>query len=524
MLNKGVLWAQVVDELGNGVKGALVSAARQNDLPTDELGLASFGTLTADVYTVTLSTVLPNTHRATHKAPKNRDAIANVDDGEIARVTFQLVRRRPIIRVVNRFDCGGVAVGAHSNALTITVHNDGAAPLTLSRLTYNAEFPEAGTNAVKGNHPIPEGQSADVLIEFVPSLRGARAGSLVIESNDPVRGRVAVELTGTGLQPVLEVVDRRDWPQNVIVGLNLLQTITVRNGGDADLVVSGVTYPVHFLEEPTNTFKPNDRLAPNATKDILVLFQPTAGGPLTGNLILASNDPANGGAKTVVLNGTAISPWKLSVLVTSTQRGADWPVGDVEVGISTVVDAHNPPERIWNATRPLTAPENGTFTVADAQTGTVTTTLYVWARAVNGLWASTADVPVALKAGDPPVTVTVNIVPRLIEMFLDVDRDGVVDGLPAANADWTWGPGNRRNPRCQEPHVRRRESGSRARPPGIGLAGKPPRRQLAGDAGGGSAGADQNLHRAGSERHPSPGRQPRRTPEPAFQPHYLWRP
>ncbi len=440
-LNKGVLWAHVVDEAGNGVKGCLVSGAGQNDLPTDDLGLASFGTQAANPYQITLSTVMPDSHQQTHKAPQDRVATAVVADGEIARATFQLVRRKPIIRV-RGLDCGRAPVGERSNALTITVHNDGDATLTLSKITFDAEFPEAGTNAVKANHGIPEGQSAEILIQFAPTKRFGRAGGLVIESNDPERKSVSAGLTGTGLEPVLEVVDTHNWPGAVIVGQSLLQAITVRNSGDADLVVSGIAYPALFGEDPTNAFKPNDSLHPNATKDIVVLFQPTAGGPQTGNLVLTSNDPANAGKKTVVLNATAIAPWKLSVCVTSTQRGADWPVGDIEAGVSTAANSHNSPERIWNATRTLAAQDNGTFTVPDAQTGTVTTTLYVWARAANGLWASTADVPVTLNPGDTP-TVTVNMVPRLLQLFLDVDRDGAIDNAPANNTDWTWGQAGR---------------------------------------------------------------------------------
>jgi hypothetical protein len=57
--------------------------------------------------------------------------------------------------------------------------------------------------------------------------------------------------------------------------------------------------------------------------------------------------------------------------------------------------------------------------------------------------ASAADVQVTLNPGDAPATVTVNMVPRQLQLFLDVDRDGVIDAAPAANTDWTWGPAGR---------------------------------------------------------------------------------
>ena len=77
--------------------------------------------------------------------------------------------------------------------------------------------------------------------------------------------------------------------------------MTIRNDGGAPLRLAGAEADGDFLVDAGGCMS---GLAPGARCTLRVRFAPTAAGPRTGSLRLASNDPA--GPRTVALSGTGV--------------------------------------------------------------------------------------------------------------------------------------------------------------------------------------------------------------------------
>lgn len=102
-----------------------------------------------------------------------------------------------------------------------------------------------------------------------------------------------ITLTGTG-EPAPIQIDVQ--PASVAFGDVQLGTdstaaqVTVRSAGSSALTVSSVAVPAGFAiaSGPTGSYQ----LAPNASQAYQIVCHPTAVGPLSGNLVVASDDPA----------------------------------------------------------------------------------------------------------------------------------------------------------------------------------------------------------------------------------------
>jgi len=228
-----------------------------------------------------------------------------------------------------------------------------------------------------------------------PQVRTARA--------DVEKGKIAyVKFQLVLKQPKLEVVPTYKFA-DVVVGLSAVHGLAVKNIGEAELHITGLTYPTHFPESPGSLLKSGAKLKPGDTLELEASFKPDLDGDLTGDLFIDSNDPIAARTK-VVLEGKAIPPWKLSVAVESDKRAkvgaveAAWVEGDVEVGISAVDADHKNPVKL--VTKALTQVDEGKTTAAAMYTGTARATVYVWARAKSGAWFSRADVPITLDPGE----------------------------------------------------------------------------------------------------------------------------
>jgi hypothetical protein len=203
--------------------------------------------------------------------------------------------------------------------------------------------------------------------------------------------------------PKLDVVDSYDYPDTVVVGLFAVHKLEVKNTGDAELHITKLTFPQHFPESPDNQLKDGTKLKPGDKLELETSFKPDVDGTLTGNLVIESNDLITG-PKTVVLEGKAIPPWKLSVKVESNKRATvgsvpeAWVEGDVEIGISATDADHGNPVKL--VTKALTQVDEGKTTADAIHTGTANATFYVWARAKTGAWFSRADVKIDLKPGE----------------------------------------------------------------------------------------------------------------------------
>lgn len=91
---------------------------------------------------------------------------------------------------------GSIAVGS-SASLSLTLSNTGSSPITGILLSVTGDY---SITSNCGLTTLAPGGSCSVTIAFVPSVAGARLGTLTIMSSDPA-SPAAVSLTGTGTVP-----------------------------------------------------------------------------------------------------------------------------------------------------------------------------------------------------------------------------------------------------------------------------------------------------------------------------------
>jgi hypothetical protein len=94
----------------------------------------------------------------------------------------------------NRIDFGEITVGGSATEFLL-VGNEGSAPLEVTSVaTDQSEFA-----ASPSSFTLSAGLSRIVDVTFAPAASGPVTGTLTIESNDPLRSQIAIDLIGEGL-------------------------------------------------------------------------------------------------------------------------------------------------------------------------------------------------------------------------------------------------------------------------------------------------------------------------------------
>ncbi len=118
---------------------------------------------------------------------------------------------------------------------------------------------------------------------------------------------MTIALTGTGIQPEIGAIPSSAPFGNVAVGNTNSQTITLSNGGTANLIisqgsVSGNGFKITGLSTPMT-------ITPGSNTTFNAVFTPTGAGKVTGSISLA-NDATNS-PYTIALSGTGVAETQL---------------------------------------------------------------------------------------------------------------------------------------------------------------------------------------------------------------------
>ena len=185
---------------------------------------------------------------------------------------------------------GTVSIGSTGNA-NLAISNTGGSDLSISVISIAG--PEFGLTGISTPKTISAGQSVPVALTFKPTAAGALSGSLTITSNDPTNPTMTVSLNGTG--STAAVGQLQDVPSSlsfgsVSVGSSGTKQITLSNTGNAavqitSIAAAGTGFSVNGLTVPYT-------LNPSATTTLNVIFAPTTGGSVSGNITVISD--ANG--------------------------------------------------------------------------------------------------------------------------------------------------------------------------------------------------------------------------------------
>jgi Domain of unknown function (DUF4082)/Abnormal spindle-like microcephaly-assoc'd, ASPM-SPD-2-Hydin len=194
---------------------------------------------------------------------------------------------------------GNVNVGS-SSSQTLTITNNAAGSVTISKVaTVGNEFSAAGM-AVP--FTLAAGKQVSLKLSFSATSMGAATGSLTLTSNAS-NPTLTVPLSATGMQPQITVVPAAVSFTGVALGTSNTQTLTVRDSGNANLIISQATIGGTGFGMTGPTLPTT--VAPGQSTAFTVRFSPATSGSAVGTITITSNAPNS--LVTVPLSGTSVS-------------------------------------------------------------------------------------------------------------------------------------------------------------------------------------------------------------------------
>ncbi|MFN7935933.1 MAG: choice-of-anchor D domain-containing protein [Bryobacteraceae bacterium] len=360
---------------------------------------------------------------------------------------------------------GNVAVGSNRE-LAVTVSNTGAAELSISSVaSSNGRF---AVISPAGAFRVAAGGQQAVTVRFSPTTAQVENGTLTI-------GSVSVALSGTGTAvagqaPVLTAPASLDFGAGV-VGQAKDGAVTLRNSGTANLVITALTVSGAQFAIVGGPALPLT-LAAGAQQTLNLRMTPAAAGTQTGELRVASNDPARpttvvsliGNATAGTGTGLEVSPNPLAFgdVAVGQNRTLVMTVRNAGTAAVTVasISSSNPVFTLQGAVFPATlaggasAAFNLRFApmAVGAQTATITVssgTTVSLAASGNGVAASgtrtvtlqvddgTFETGIGLTGGAPSITFVNRLTPaaypatiRRVEIYFGADADELPIGHP----------------------------------------------------------------------------------------------
>jgi len=309
-----------------------------------------------------------------------------------------------------------VVLGNTSTAVTVTIRNTGTANLTIGTITLAGanpgDFIISSDNA--SGKSLPPGTATTVQVSFKPTNTGARAGSLEIPSDDPDEDPVYVPLSGTGIEPDIEVT-----PLSVDFGFLLIgdtsapRIVAVTNNGTADLTIGliSITGPDAPQFAIVSDNASSQVLAPGASANVSVNFTPSAAALQSANMTIPSDDPDENPVN-VLLSGTGtVTPPKPDIDVSPPNIN----YGSINVGSSsaaiTVIITNTGTANLVIGAITLAGSNPGDFVVSSDNAsgkslppGTVTTVQVSFKPTATGLRNASLQIP-----SNDPDEATVNV-------------------------------------------------------------------------------------------------------------------
>jgi Galactose oxidase, central domain len=209
--------------------------------------------------------------------------------------------------IVDSGNFGDVCLGRFADT-EITLNNNGPCRLSITNIIAAPADFEA-PSALSYPLIVASGASIDIPIRFRPSTFGAKAGVVTVFSNDPASPK-AFRVSGNAPAPrlVTLIADSGSF-RNVCLDSFSDEPLTLTNAGICPLLVTDITSSsTEFLVPSVNVFP--FTIAPGASVEIPIRFQPAAHGTRSGVITIFSSDPAS--PSTVAVSGNV--PWgKLAV-------------------------------------------------------------------------------------------------------------------------------------------------------------------------------------------------------------------
>ena len=193
----------------------------------------------------------------------------------------------------------GSTVGTASAAQSVTLTNNGDVPLLLvSASVTSGEFTAVNSCGTS----LAAHSTCSIRVSFAPKSVGSQIGTLVI--SDVQRAQV-VTLTGTAVAAagVTLAPGALSFPQTGVGNATAPQIATLTNNGGVPLTLNGIAVTGDFgMTATSGACSSGATLAVGASCLVPVAFAPTAGGPRTGSVTVATS--AN--TLTLALSGAGV--------------------------------------------------------------------------------------------------------------------------------------------------------------------------------------------------------------------------
>jgi hypothetical protein len=188
---------------------------------------------------------------------------------------------------------GTLTVGNYSWAV-YSIKNTGNANLNVSNMTISGTNPGDFSILSSLSFTVAPASSYDVKVKFTPTSAGVRNASLVITSDDPDEREYTISLSGTGVNTAQPDIasNLTSWNYgSVNTGGSSPHTFSISNTGNANLNVSTMTISGTDISEFSIQGGVSFALAPGATRDVTVSFNPTSTGSKSASLTFSIDDP-----------------------------------------------------------------------------------------------------------------------------------------------------------------------------------------------------------------------------------------
>jgi hypothetical protein len=279
--------------------------------------------------------------------------------GAVTVPSITVLQNTTTLTAGQTIDFGSVVSGSTSVTKTLTIRNDGLAPLIITSITPPSGFSAGAASTTT----IQAGQTAtfDLTLSSATAA-GAKSGQLTISTNDPVAPIYVLTLTGSVTVPSISLTlngsslttgTTLNFPAGVLNQSGPTKTITITNSGAAPLNIGAPTVSpatsggtVYFSTDKTTTFT----IAAGQSSTILISELTATFGALTGNTLSFTTNDTNNPTYTLPLTGSNISQ-PLTILVDGVASSSQSiPLGKVPQS----------PSRI---TRTITLRNDGTKTI-----------------------------------------------------------------------------------------------------------------------------------------------------------------
>ena len=189
---------------------------------------------------------------------------------------------------------GDLAFGATTVATTVdrtlTIHNDGNAPLTVTGISCPSGF------AANWTGPIPAGKSQTVTVTFSPDEAKTYSGTVTVNCNS-TSGIKTIAASGTGTPEgvrIIRLAGALDC-RSVLVGTSVRRALIIYNEGTVALTVNSITLPDGYSGTWSGT------VAPGTFQAVPIFFSPTAVEVYEGNISVSSDK--TGGTSEIFITG-----------------------------------------------------------------------------------------------------------------------------------------------------------------------------------------------------------------------------